>query len=294
MPDKPSLRPDLAVGEALRAVARQVLADARAALGAERPDAEAVHDFRREMKRWRALLRLLDPFLGEEGRQLRTEAGDIARSLGGARDAQSALEALEDLAGHGLELSERSLQTVRTRIEDIARAAETTVLNGDMRVRLMVMLDAAGGSVEHWPVDALTFADVSERLARGFGAARRDLPPDWAGADGEHLHELRKRVVTHRYQMETVEPLWPRCARMWINEAQRLRERLGKHQDFLVLERLIAPHQPLAYWRARLAPAITARKAAHVVVARRLALRLFVEKPKAFRRKLEVMWETRG
>jgi CHAD domain-containing protein len=275
-------------------VARQILADARSALGAERPDAEAVHDFRREMKRWRSLLRLLDPFLSDEGRLLRNEARDLARTLGGARDAQSALDALADLDGHGLDLSERSLATVRGRIEDIRRAAETTVLNGDMRVRLMVMLDAAGGSVEHWPVDALTFADMSDRLARGFGAARRDLPADWAEADGEHLHELRKRVVNHRYQMETVEPLWPRYARMWINEAQRLRERLGKHQDLLLLEQLIAPHQPLAPWRSRLASGIAARKATHVGAAKRLALRLFVEKPRAFRRKLDVMWETGG
>jgi len=32
MSDKPALRPDLAVGEALRAVARDILAEARAAI----------------------------------------------------------------------------------------------------------------------------------------------------------------------------------------------------------------------------------------------------------------------
>ena len=60
------------VGEALRAVARDVLAEAREALGHDKADATAVHDYRKAMKRWRALLRLLEPFLGEEGRRLRT------------------------------------------------------------------------------------------------------------------------------------------------------------------------------------------------------------------------------
>ena len=57
-------------------------------------------------------------------------------------------------------------------------------------------------------------------------------------------------------------------------------------------QRLTGVHQPLAHWRARLAPAIEARKAAHVAAASRIAARLLVEKPKAFRRRLEVMWGT--
>ena len=74
MNDKPALRPDLAVGEPLRSFARDILAEARSAIDDRaKSDAEAVHDFRRAMKRWRALLRLLRPFLGEDGRRLRDE-----------------------------------------------------------------------------------------------------------------------------------------------------------------------------------------------------------------------------
>jgi hypothetical protein len=94
--------------------------------------------------------------------------------------------------------------------------------------------------------------------------------------------------------MDIVEPLWPRYARMWTGEAQRLRDRLGKHQDLIVLGNLTGPHQPLARWRSRLAPAIAKRKAAHVAGAARLAARLFVDKPKALRRRLVAMWEAAG
>src|ERR1700680_4338633 len=127
MSDKPALQPGLAVGEALRAVARDILAEARAAI--EDPahsDAVAVHEFRRAMKRWRSLLRMLDPFL-EDGRQLRTQARDLARSLGGARDGQSALDALDDLAKHGLPLSARSLATIRGRLEGLRQTPEHNV-----------------------------------------------------------------------------------------------------------------------------------------------------------------------
>jgi CHAD domain-containing protein len=291
MSEKPALQPRLAVGEALRAVARDILGEARSAI--ENPahsDAVAVHEFRRAMKRWRSLLRMLEPFL-PDGRQLRNEARDLARSLGGARDAQSALDALDDLAKHGSTLSERSLATLRGRIETVRQAAETEILTPDMRLQLARALTQAESAVERWPLHVLTFAEVADRLVQGFRDARRALPRNWSETDPEDLHELRKRIVNHRYQMETVAPLWPRFGRMWVGEAQRLRERLGRHQDLTLLTQLTQARQPLAPWRSRLSPAIAERMAAHVAAARRIASRLFVEKPGAFRRRLDVIWE---
>src|SRR5882724_9994818 len=110
MQEKPALRPSVAVGEALRGVARDILAEARAAIeDPAKSDAERVHDFRRAMKSWRALLRLLEPFVGEAAKRLRDEARDLAGALAGPRDAQSALDAFEDVEKHGLALSARSI-----------------------------------------------------------------------------------------------------------------------------------------------------------------------------------------
>jgi len=293
MNDKPSLRPDLALDEALRAMARAILAEARAALeDPKRSGAEAVHDFRRQMKRWRALLRLLGPFLGADGKRLRHDARDLARALRGARDAQSALDALADIEGQ--DLSRRSLAPIRGRIDGLRQAVETQALTADLRMQLTRSLDRAATAVELWPLHLVTFTDLVKRLTRGYRAVRKALPIDWLQADGPDLHELRKRVVTHRHQMETVAPLWRRFGKMWIGEAQRLRDRLGKHQDLLLLARLTEPGQPLAPWRARLMPAIERRAADHVNAASDIARRLFVERPKAFRRRLEAMGETGG
>ena len=77
---------------------------------------------------------------------------------------------------------------------------------------------------------------------------------------------------------------------MWTSECQRLRDRLGQHQDLLVLAGYTAPDQPLARWRSRLTGAIEARRAAHVAAAARVSARLFVDKPNALRRRLDAMW----
>jgi hypothetical protein len=78
---------------------------------------------------------------------------------------------------------------------------------------------------------------------------------------------------------------------MWTDEAERLRDRLGRCQDLEVLKRLTGPHQPLARWRARLTPACSERSAALTLRAARIAHRLFAERPKAFRQRLETLWE---
>jgi hypothetical protein len=91
--------------------------------------------------------------------------------------------------------------------------------------------------------------------------------------------------------MELVEPLWPRQGRMWTEEAERLRDRLGRCQDLEILKHLTGPHQPLAHWRSRLTPACAERTTELSYRAARIALRLFAERPKAFRHRLETLWE---
>src|SRR5438552_2006663 len=135
---------------------------------------------------------------------------------------------------------------MRKRIEGIKQAAQATILTGDMRVRIVRALDDADAAVGRWP--ELGFAELAKRLARGYRTARNARPEDWRSADADELHELRKRVVIHRHQMEIVAPLWRRFGKLWLREAQRLRSRLGKYQDLLVLAGLGRSHQPLAHW----------------------------------------------
>lgn len=292
MAEKPALRPDVAVGEALRAVARGILSESRAVLDdTEKPDAAAVHELRKAMKRWRALLRLVEPFLGDDARRLRAEARDQARELSGARDAQSAIDALDDLAESEGKLSPRTVASIRGRLDAIRLAAEAGSINEADRARLRVALAAGGASLSVWDLEKLTFAELARELAKTYERLREDSPKDWTKAEPDTLHELRTVVVAHRYQMELVEPLWPKFGKLWVAEAQRLRDRLGAFQDLSVLKGFTIPHAPLAPWRSRLTPLILVRQEKHAKAAQRLANRLLAEKPKAFRRRLEALWE---
>jgi CHAD domain-containing protein len=291
MGDKPALQPSAAIGPVVRAIAGHILAEAQAAItDPERSNQDAVHDFRRKMKEWRALMRLLAPFIADAERW-RDEARDHARSLSHARDGQAALNAFDDLMDKGLVLSARSSATIRSRIEALRGSQEQAVLTSAQRDAIVAWLDAAAAAVALWPLDPFDFSAIAAQLTVGYRSARRHLPDDWSEASAEDLHDLRQRVVDHRYQMELIEPLWPRFGRMWTNEAERLRERLGRCQDLEVLKRLTGVHQPLAHWRSRLTPACAERSAELAQRAARIARRLFAEKPKAFRHRLETLWE---
>ena len=289
---------DDSFGGGLAAAARSVIADARGAVtDPELTDAEAVHEVRKALKRWRALLRLLARPLGDQADQMRAEARELMRALSGARDAQSSLDALADLRKEvtktNVPFSPVSMATIQQRLTDIKQAAEQTSFTTDMRGRLLRYLDYATLSLERWPIKAIDFDTVADGLIATYRRARQLVPDHWTEADAEHLHDLRRRVVEHRHQMDLMEPLWPRLGQVWAEEAQRLRNRLGACQDLAVLADLTAPHHPLAPWRSRLTPVIEAGRLSHLKAAERLAARLFAEKPKAFRRRIGALWDRR-
>ncbi|MGB6351827.1 MAG: CHAD domain-containing protein [Pseudolabrys sp.] len=65
---------DSSFGDGLAAAARSIIADdRRASTDPELSDAEAVHEVRKALKRWQALLRLLARPLGEQADQMCAE-----------------------------------------------------------------------------------------------------------------------------------------------------------------------------------------------------------------------------
>jgi len=295
----PALKPGRPVGETLQAIAAHLLVQAHDVLqDRSLDDKVVVHDIRRAMKQWRAFLKMLSPFLADQHQTLRDDARALARKLTVARDAQSAIDGFHDtIAGtYDLpsDLTPQNLVTIYRRLEDLRTEKESRIWDEETRQQFTDYITAASYYVSHWALHPLTFGDLAGRLAETYRRARQALPKDWLAASPDELHELRRRVVEHRYQMELIEPAWPRLGRIWVDEAQRLRNRLGRYQDLVVLTELTMPHQPLAPWRSKLAPLIAHQQAEYLKPAARVAARLFAEPPKAFRRRIEALWDAQA
>ncbi len=312
---------------ALRSAANDILNSAKSALAAA-PAAEmtrAIHEFRVAMKRWRAFLRLVEPFVGDEARDLRREASLLTRELGTSRDAQAARDAFADIvkaaakqdkkngsgkniakngsrngasrasaittqaAPHGF--ADRTRHAIDNKLTALRGAAETSALDRAARTRLTDAIARAEALTAKWPLEAVAFPDIATRLARSYRRTRQRQPDDWNLATDDDLHELRKAVVALRYQIEIIEPLWPRMLRTFESELQRLRAQLGKANDLAVLKGFVAPHAPLARWRKPISDHAAARRNRHAERAQRISGRVFAEKPGAFRRRLVALWD---
>ena len=263
------------------------------ALSAGKPGG-AVHDYRVALKRWRALLRLLHGQIGDEAIALRREASLLSRTFNRSRDAQAALDALTDIVGSkenaAPSISRRTQATIADRMEGIRKTSETSALDAEALQRMHAGLTRALACASAWPLERMTFEDVAKALAQSYRRARRRLPCNWETASADDIHEFRKAVVTFRYQIELVEPLWPKMWQTFTDEVQKLRVRLGKSNDLVVLGKLIQAKQPLAHWRSRLTLPIEDRRQFHLNRARTASSRMFAEAPRSFQKRIEAMW----
>ncbi|EKS37377.1 hypothetical protein HMPREF9695_03795 [Afipia broomeae ATCC 49717] len=281
----------------LREVADDTLAMARAAQ--EKLDSNetstTIHELRVALKRWRALLRLLEDSIGDETVALRHEASHIAREFGRSRDAQTALDALADITKPRVTetppLSERTKATLTQRLEDARKALEAEQLHPEAIQHLRDGLVRASACAANWPLERIHFDDIVTALAKSYRRARRRRPREWDTAAPEEVHDFRKAVVAFRYQLDLIAPLWPRMWNTFIDEVQKLRTQLGRSNDLVALRGLIQPKQPLAPWRSRLTPRIDSRQQFHLSRARSLSGRVFAESPRSFRKRIEALAE---
>ncbi len=279
-----ALQPSGPLAEALKAG----ISEAMQALDHDDP-VRAVHDLRKAFKRLRALLRLVqaadDKETGKRARELRRALAEGARLVAGARDVVARRDALDDLVAKGLlplplrRSAGRSLAPATRRKEDHLAPHRTELQV--LLTQLVAALPRLAGALD----DKALVAALAQEFAKARRLGRK-LNPE----DDEELHELRKAAVAQRYQMELAIPAWPTLGKAWVDEMQRLRDKLGKHHDLSVLiERLQArpPRSPAQLaWHGPLVEAARARQQKLARSALRLHGRLFAEKPGAFRRRL--------
>jgi CHAD domain-containing protein len=268
--------------------------------GRPTPNAKAIHDTRKALKRLRALVRLLRAELGEQ--QYKREHAilrDAARRLAGARDAEVMVGTLDAmLKRHPRKLGRRRHMLELRKLLVAERAAAELATFGDSVMRGEVLRELSGlrERVRQWnlperPGIALVEHDLrriyrdgrerKQRIARRKGGSGTRGKGEARGA-----HEWRKRVKDLRYASEIL------GLRSIARRADRLGELLGEEHDLVVLASLLPPpgRAPFKGKRGK-----RARKALLKRIARRRrqlhrrALRegerLYRHKPKRFARR---------
>ena len=275
------------------------------------------------MKRWRAFLRLIEPFAGDEARALRREASLLTRDLGASRDAQAACDAFADIAKaaarqeakngagkNGGKSGAKNEATVGTRAAAALRlqrqdapdhrqqARDVARRGGKHRARPSRAEAADGSHVARArrrrkngrskpsPFPILRSASLGPIAARGGGG-----PMTGARRRTRICTNCARRWSRCATRSSSSRTLWPRMLRIFASELQRLRSQLGKANDLAVLRGFVEPHAPLSRWRKPISSHAATRRDRHTERAERIAGRVFSETPRAFRRRLVALWQ---
>jgi CHAD domain-containing protein len=253
---------------------------------------EAVHEARKDVKKLRALLRLVGS--GTSGRVRRREneaLRDVGRSLSGVRDADVMLATLADLEeGFPGDLPPEAAGALREQLEAHRRGM---TLDGAESAALE--LARIRDRVRTWTPRGDDVGVVRQGLERGYRRGRRALREARREPTAENLHEWRKRAKDHWYNLGILRDVWPPVMEPLADAAHQLSERLGEDHDLEVLLDF-ARSRAIGLDGADRVVALTA-----VVESRREGLRaeafalgerLYAEKPRAFAGRVESLWHT--
>jgi CHAD domain-containing protein len=247
---------------------------------------EAVHEARKDMKKLRALLRLVRGELG--GKAFRRENAvfrDAGRELAGVRDADvmlATLHALEER--HPGELSAAGALRQALEAHKIRTAAGSRVQASQAAIE---MLEEARRRVSTWPLERDGFEAVEGGLERVYREGRRA----WRAAEDEPsmeaLHEWRKRVKDLWYHSSILRETWKPVMTALADEAHELSDRLGDDHDLAVLLAWAEEH---GAGGTELEAVVASRRQELQDEAFAYGARLYADKPKVFAGRIGRWW----
>jgi CHAD domain-containing protein len=246
---------------------------------------EAVHEARKDMKKLRALLRLAR---GELDKQTFARENvrfrDAARELSGTRDSDVMLETLG-----GLELPAGLAWDLRKLIQE----ARDRNGGGDRDAaarRAVAILREGRRHVGDWPFERDSFEALAGGLERTYRRGRRDFKAARSEPSVESLHQWRKRAKELWYHHTLLRELWPPVMNAVGDEAHELSDLLGDDHDLAVLAAWVREQTQAD---PEFFEAVERRREELQARAFTLGAVLYAEKPSAFVRRLERLWNAR-
>ncbi|NNU51332.1 CHAD domain-containing protein [Rhizobium sp. WYCCWR 11279] len=239
------IRPDADFTESFRSVATEQLERAVTVLE-ERPDGahEAIHSFRKNLKRLRSLYRLVARDVPDFRAQENTRLRDAARSLSAIRDAAALIGTAQYLqhAARGKEESEalgRIVTILEGRRDWMAEAEsgleQRLTETSDVLKEAIAALDAVSFDGGHRK-NARMLAKSWRRTAR---KAKTALAACHGEASADDFHDLRKRTYDYRLYHALLRDVWPGAMKAKRDAAKELVEDLGHIHDLTVLSELV-------------------------------------------------------
>jgi CHAD domain-containing protein len=293
------LADDETVGAGVRRCADEQLGEAIEQLttGVGDEPVTAIHEARKCLKKQRAVLRMARPEIGKRAyREERIVIRDAGRRLGGAREADVALQAVEALAERYVgQVPQATWDRLRDALATERDLARRDALHSGITPAVVRDLRQARERIGVWDLDDAGRKLAERALDRSYRDGRRAYRDARDGENVEALHEARKRTKDLWYHVRLARDAWPGALSAEADEVHRLTELIGDHHDLAqVRGKLTGDPQLYCDVPADLDPVVELvdrRRAELLGEIRALAERVYAEKPKARRRRLARYWD---
>jgi CHAD domain-containing protein len=283
------------VGEGVKRIAREEVEKAIAHIDDEELGPhETVHEVRKRCKKIRGLIRLIRPAFEDTYKSENKRFRDAARTLSEIRDATTFIESLDALARRFPDdASQEDVLPLRARlIERRERLASYRVVGEHLEQFRFSMKDAES-RIGDWSLDGGPVSALGSGFKRTYRRARKAMRAARAEPTTEAFHEWRKRVKHHRYHNALLRDIWPAVFKERRKAVKELTDLIGDDHDLAVLRRRLLDEPELLEnqeKRNAVLELVNARQRELRVWGLLAGQRLFTDKPKDWKRRVETLW----
>ena len=257
---------------------------------------DAIHNARKEIKKMRALLRLVRHDLSKKAFATgKARIGKAAKHLASARDAYIKAHTLEALlqkaaVQSGLERLPKFQSHLKRQCREEMRRFDRE----DCWSKMSRLLKKERACASRLCVKHEGWCAIGPGLQKSYRSARRARGVACTNPSAANLHEWRKRVKDLGYNVSLLEPIWPEQISALSRELDTLSELLGDHHDLQVLQYLVSKklvEVDFEHEGNQILPIIDAQQRELSAAACKLGAGLLNEKPTDFCNRLHGCWK---
>jgi len=204
--------------------------------------AGAVHNARKEIKKLRAVLRLVRAEIGKSAYAEHTDAlRNAAERLTALRDAEIKLSAFDGVVKHfKRKLGSRPFPKIRVALKKNRRLEEERLYKGRSITSVKAILCHEKGQMDRLKMRSNGWKAIAPGLKKIYSRGRDAFEAAGQEPTAENFHEWRKRVKDLNHQLSLICPARPRKFRLRTSRLDKLGNLLGNDHDLFVLNQFVA------------------------------------------------------
>lgn len=293
-----AFKPGESIPDAIRRIVAEELESAAGHLeGHGDPDRdEAIHEARKNIKKIRAVLKLMRPELAGAYAGENARFREIGRKLSAFRDAGAMLETFDQLSKkYRKDWGGRDVMaSIRARLLEEKASHELASGVAEVLVAGAAELRSLQSQVEQWPLAAGGFNALAPGLEQTYQSGRRAMQSAVRKPVPERFHDWRKRAKDHWYHVRLLARMCGDALTFYQDQLKHLESCLGDDHNLAVL-RLRIEHEPQAYGTEAAIQMFLATVEKHQTGLRSTAFaigrEIYQDKPKVFGRQLRNLWD---